>query len=117
VTPVEAMEALVAAASRVEGLHGYRGDQLGQVQLPAVVVGVPTLRWENYDEAPTSARFPVTLLLRLDNLSFEGLLGHLPVLQAAIEGDTPATVAEALPVAHEIAGGAAGYELTVEFPL
>jgi hypothetical protein len=61
----------------------------------------------------------VTLLVRLDDLAVERLLSFVALLQGALESDTAASVQDAFPVSYDLGQGvaAAGYELTVEYPL
>lgn len=117
----DALAALVAATATVDGLAGLLGDSPGAIasSLPCCAVGAPTPRWETYCAAPTSATFPLTLLVRLDDLAIETLLSYLEAVQAAVETLTPATILSGLPVSYDLGGGisAAGYELTVEYPL
>ncbi len=118
-TPMEALDAILEAVREVDGLTAEGADKLGQVALPVVLCGVPRLVWETSCPDPTGATFPVTLLVRLDSLAIETLLAFLPLVQAAIEDDTDGTVGEATPVSYDLGQGvtAAGYELTVEYPL
>lgn len=115
---VSVLDALVQACNNVDGLRGYRGDASGQWQLPAVVVGIPTLRWEAYCEDPTAGVYPVTIVVPLDDRAMDALLRHVGPVQKAIEAAGLGTIAAANPVAFDIQNGAAAaYELSVECPL
>lgn len=113
-----AHKALIKAANSVRGLRGFSGDESGKWQLPAVIVGIPVLRWEAYCEDPTSGVFPVTIVVPLNDKAIYALMGHVGPVTKAIEDAGIGTVQEARPVAFEIQqGDAAGYELSVECPL
>lgn len=112
-----AVDALVTASNTVTGLRGYYGDAVGSVQLPAVVVGVPSLEF-NAQCAAMEATFPVTLVVQLRDGSMTELFGYVDALQAAIESSTRATVDAATPVAYSLDNAeAVGFELSVSYPV
>lgn len=112
------LDALVKACNGVTGLRGYRGDASGKWTLPAVVVGIPVLRWEAYCEEPTTGVYPVTIVVPLDDRAMDSLLRHVGPVQRAIESAGIGTITEANPLAFDIQnGGAAAYELSVECPI
>lgn len=119
-TVVEALEELRVATNKIPKLRAYRGDQLGSIQLPAVVIGLPSLTWEAYCEDPTDARFPVAILVPLDNKAMDQLMAFAVPVVKAIE-TTGATVdpeAGLTPFSQELGNNvtAAGYELFVDYP-
>ncbi len=118
-TPTEALDAILEAVREVPGLTAEGADKLGQVSLPVVLCGAPRLEWETSCSDPSGATFPVTLLVRLDGDAIAKLLTFLPLVQAALEDDTDGTISTASPVSYDLGQGvtAAGYELTVEYPL
>ena len=119
-TPREALTALLESARSVSGLVAEEaGKAPGKLSLPCVVVGAPALKWEISCGDPSSATFPVTLMVRLDDLAVEKLLSFVSLLQGALEDDTAASIMDAFPVSYNLGPGvdAAGYELTVEYPL
>jgi hypothetical protein len=111
-----AADNLVAAANTVTGLRGYYGDRVGQLQLPAAVVGLPTLEF-NAECAALEASFPVTVVVAMDDRSMTALFALVDALQAAIETTTRATVDAAVPVSYTLDNGeAVGFQLTVSYP-
>lgn len=118
-TPLEALDALLTAANSVAGLKSATGDRAGSLTLPAVAVGAPALKWETACAEPSEATFPVTLLVPLAPGAIRRLLKYVAALQAALEADTDATITEAVALSYALGEGvtAAGYELTVEYPL
>lgn len=117
----DAMDALVAAIKTVTGLDGYRADQLGQVQLPAGIVGLPALDWTTYCTDPNVGRFPVTLAQRLGEGVAEFLTETIGPFAEALE-TTGATVdpdSGATPLEVDFGDGliAAGYQVIVQYPL
>lgn len=115
-----AADALKAAINTVDGLRGYRGDGLGKVQLPAGVVGLPALTMASYCQTPTSGRFPVALLVSLDDRAMGKLMRLISPVIAALEeaGGSVDNSAGIEPFSLDIGEGmtAAGYEITVNFP-
>lgn len=116
-----AMDALKAAINSVDKLRGYRGDQQGQIQLPAGVVSLPALSWRTYCSDPAEARFTIALLVPLDDRAMTALMGFIGPLVLAIEGAGGSVDpdSEAVPISHDFGDGmtAAGYEIPVFFPL
>lgn len=117
----DAMDALVAAIKTVPGLDGYRADQLGQVQLPAGIVGLPSLDWTTYCTDPNLGRFPVTLVQRLGEGVAEFLTETIGPFAEALE-TTGATVdpdSGATPLEVDFGEGliGAGYQVVVQYPL
>lgn len=117
-TLAEALASLLEAARSVEGLVSARGDDPKALTLPAVAVGLPTPSWETYGPDPSTATFPVTLMVRLDTQAIDTLLGYVAILGRALE-DTGGRITACTPVSYDLDQGvtAAAYELTVTFPL
>lgn len=117
----EAMDALVAAINTIPKLRGYRADQLGKIQLPAGIVGLPSLDWTAYCTDPNVGRFPVTLVQRLGEGVAEFLTETIGPFAEALE-TTGATVdpdSGASPLEVDFGDGliAAGYQVIVQYPL
>lgn len=117
----DAMDALVAAVNTVPKLRGYRADQLGKVQLPAGIVGLPSLDWLSYCTDPNHARFPVTLCARLGDGVAETLTETIGPFAEALEvnGATVDPDSGATPLEVDFGEGliAAGYQVIVQYPL
>lgn len=116
----EATDALIVACQAIDGVMVLRGDQVGTMRTPAVVVSLPVVRWEAFCVGPTSAQFRVAVVVALDEYAMGRLWDLLPVVHEAIEDGTRATVTEAVPIPFDSPLGAAGlasYELITEFPL
>ncbi|MEC3975090.1 hypothetical protein [Amycolatopsis sp. H20-H5] len=110
----DAAATLSAALASVEGVRVY---ELGaSVDPPGVVVGVPRLVWGAYSPEITSASFPVYLVVSMDDKSVRQLLTLAPLVAAAIEVATGATVDAADPGIYPV-GDLPAYLFTAEFPL
>jgi hypothetical protein len=112
-----AVDSLIAAANTVTGLRGYYGDAVGSVQLPAVIVGLPTVEVSAECRA-LEANFPVTLVVQMRDTAMTELFGFIDALVAAIETTTRADVTAGSPVLYELDNGeAVGMQLTVNYPV
>ena len=88
--------------------------------LNPAVAGLPSVpRFGPLTEPDDYVFVPRVVLDEQSQIGAETLLAFLPLVQAAIEDDTDGTVGEATPVSYDLGQGvtAAGYELTVEYPL
>ena len=116
-----AMDALVAAIKTVPKLYGYRADQLGKVQLPAGIVGLPALDWTTFCTDPNEGRFPVTLVAQLGAGVAEFLTSTIGPFAEALEttGGVVDPAAGATPLEVDFGGGliGAGYQVIVQYPL
>lgn len=117
----DAMDALVAAINTVPKLRGYRGDQLGKLQLPAGVVGLPELNWTTFCTDPNEGRFPVTLVARLGEGVAQFLTETIGPFAEALEttGGTVDPDTGATPLEVDFGDGliGAGYQVIVQYPL
>lgn len=117
----DAMDALVAAIKTLPTLDGYRGDQLGQVQLPAGIVGLPRLDWTSYCTDPNIGAFPVTLAATLGEGVVDFLTATIGPFAEALEaaGGTVDPDSGAIPLEVDFGDGliGAGYQLIVQYPL
>lgn len=116
-TVKEAAEALEAALKAVDGLRVYRESD-ASVDPPAAVLGAPSLSWEAFCSGPTSATFPVYLIVPASGRAVEQLWDLVPLVADAIEQVPDAAVTEASPGAY-LAGGQQlpSYDITVEVSL
>lgn len=116
-----AMDALVAAIKTVPNLYGYRADQLGKIQLPAGIVGLPTLDWTSFCTDPNEGRFPVTLVAQLGEGVAEFLTSTIGPFAEALEttGGTVDPDSGATPLEVDFGNGlvGAGYQVLVQYPL
>jgi hypothetical protein len=119
VTPLEALESLLDGLRAVPGLGVATGDNPRSLVLPAVAVGIPRLEWETFREDPSTATFPVTLLVKLDSRAIVALLGFIEDVANAVGDVGAAVTGEAVPVSYDLEAGvtAAGVELTVVYAL
>jgi len=117
----DAMDALVAAIKTRPKLDGYRADQLGQVQLPAGIVGLPRLDWTTYCTDPNLGAFPVTLVAKLGEGVVDFLTTEVGPFAEALEaaGGTVDPDSGATPLEVDFGDGliGAGYQLIVQYPL
>ncbi|PWW50263.1 hypothetical protein [Actinokineospora spheciospongiae] len=112
----KAAEELAAALRQVPGVRVY--TEAGAVpDPPAVLIGPPRLRWETQapDLAPTSATFPVWLVVTLDDRALYRLWDLVPAVALALDEHAAATVVEATPDVYH--GDLPAYLLTVEVGL
>lgn len=117
----EAMDALVAGINTLAKLRGYRADQLGKIQLPAGIVGIPSLDWKAYCTDPSEGQFPVTLVARLGEGVTEFLTETIGPFAEALEaaGGTVDPDAGATPLEVDFGEGliGVGYQVIVQYPL
>lgn len=117
----DAMDALVAAINTVPKLRGYRADDLGKVQLPAGIVGLPGLDWKVFCTDPSEGRFPVTLVQRLGAGVAEFLTETIGPFAEALEttGGVVDPDSGATPLEVDFGDGliGAGYQVIVQYPL
>jgi hypothetical protein len=117
----DAMDALVAAIKTVPKLYGYRADQLGKVQLPAGIVGLPSLDWTSYCTDPNQGAFPVTLVARLGAGVVDFLTATIGPFAEALEttGGVVDSNSGATPLEVDFGEGliGAGYQVIVQYPL
>lgn len=118
---VAAMNALVEGINTRPKLRGYRADQLGKVQLPAGIVGLPQLDWKSFCTDPNEGQFPVTLVARLGDGVTEFLTGEIGPFAEALEaaGGTVDPDAGATPVEVDFGDNliGVGYQVVVQYPL
>lgn len=113
----DAVDSMIAAANTVTGLRGYYGDNFASLQLPAVVVGLPSLEWQTQCGGMV-ATFPVTLVIAMDDRVMSSLFSYVEAVQAAIETSRKATVTDIIPVSYNLDNGqAVGFELTVQYDI
>lgn len=89
------------------------------VEAPAVVVGVPALTWEGVCDGPTSAQFPVWVVVPNDLERAESRLYELvPLVAAALDGVRDATVIRADPGTYPSSSGdLPAYQIQVDVAL
>jgi hypothetical protein len=114
----QAANALRAAAATVEGLRVHPDVGPG-VDPPAVVVGVPALEWEALCPGPTSAQFPVWVVVPNDLARADTRLYELvPLVAAALDEVPDATVVRADPGTYPSSGvDLPAYQITVDVAL
>ncbi|QFU87877.1 hypothetical protein [Amycolatopsis sp. YIM 10] len=116
--PIQAAhEQLTAALSTVDGCRVYGlGDSIAP---PGLVVGAPRLAWDAYNTGgmPTSATFPVFLVVGFAERTLPELYELVPVVAQAIE-TTDATIAGANPGTYVGANTELpAYTFDADFPL
>lgn len=112
----QAAEAIESAVATVDGIRLYElGDR---VDPPAVIVGMPQLRWEALCDGPSDARFPVYIIVPFNDRARNKLWDLVAPVSTAIDENTDGAVVSANP-APFTAGGTdlPSYELTVEVAL
>lgn len=97
----------LAEALRTVTLPGFRvyPDVGPGVSPPGAVVGAPTFRWETGSAAPTSARWPVWLVVTAGDRAAQHLWELLPPVTEALDGVLDAAVVEASPGTYPTSGG------------
>ncbi|MGA6164305.1 hypothetical protein [Amycolatopsis magusensis] len=111
-----AAEELTAALSTVDGA---RVHELGRaIDPPGLVLGAPRLAWEAYSTGlPTSATFPVFLVVGFSERSLTELWDLVPVVAEAIES-TDGAISGANPGMYVAANtDLPCYTFDVDFPL
>jgi hypothetical protein len=108
-------EQIGQAAASVEGVGHYTATN--GAEPPAVIVGAPTLAFEAYNPAPTSATFPVFALVQRDEFAMDRLLDLGPAVVAAIVDNLPDAVVPRAQPAEFGERGQPCYEITVEVSL
>lgn len=121
-TPVkDAAEQLAAALKLVPGIGTFvYTDPGAEVQRPGLVIGPPSLRFENQDgPVPTNARFTVFAVVDADEYAVEKLWLLVPQVVAAIEEHTAGCLAgEATPSSYPVGSSdMPAYAIPVDFPL
>ncbi len=113
------VEALTDALNGVEvpGLRVYPDVGPG-VSPPGVVLGVPTFQWETPGSEPTSARWPVFLIVPRTDRALRQLWELLLPVTAALDGVVDVVVVTASPSAYPTSGGELpAYEIQIEVSL
>lgn len=91
----QASQRLAAAISAVPGLRVTTAIA-APVSPPAVVIGPPRLRWNDYGSffsgQPTSAQWAVYLVVSMNQYSLDRLLEDVAAIAEVIERDTTAVV-------------------------
>jgi hypothetical protein len=115
---VEAARAeLVAALKTVQGIRTYP-EPMVAVAAPGLVVGIPALEWQTTCLDPTTARWPVYLVVQKDDRSASRLFEMLPRVTAALDGVRDAAVVRADPTTYpHDSGDLPAYLITVEYAL
>lgn len=114
----DAAAALRTAADAVAGLRVHPDVGPG-VEAPAVIVGVPALEWEGLCDGPTSARFPVWVVVPNDLARATARLYELvPLVAAAFDEVRDATVVRADPGTYPSSSGdLPAYQIQVDVAL
>lgn len=114
----DAATALRTAAGTVPDIRVHPDVGPG-VDPPAVVVGVPALEWEGICPGPTSAQFPVWVVVPNDLARADGRLYELvPLVAAALDEVPDATVVRADPGTYPSSSGdLPAYQITVDVAL
>lgn len=113
----QARQELVTALNAVQGarVHPDLGPGLSP---PVLVVGVPALEWQTVCENPTTARFPVYVVVKRDDRTADRLMELLPLVTAAVDGVPDAVVTRADPGSYPTSDGdLPAYQITVEYAL
>ncbi|HEY0638713.1 MAG TPA: hypothetical protein VGD67_13770 [Pseudonocardiaceae bacterium] len=92
----DAADGLVAALGAVDRLKVYT-DPAATVTPPGVVLGPPSLAWEAYCTAPSSARFLVYVVEKGDARALERLWDLVPLVAEAVDSVAGAAVVRADP--------------------
>lgn len=89
------------------------------VEAPAVVVGVPALEWEGICDGPTSAQFPVWVIVPNDLARADVRLFELvPLVADAIDAVPGASVRRADPGTYPTSSGdLPAYQIQVDYSL
>lgn len=96
-TIAETGDALVAALLTVPDLRAGFVSQLTDPAPPAALVSPPVLVWTGYRDGPTSATFEVAVCVAFDDRAMERLYELVPLVAAALEEVSDASVTEARP--------------------
>lgn len=117
----DAADALAAAVATVDGVRVYM-DPGAAVDPPAVIVGPPALGWEAFAAAPTTARFPLWVVVAASEFALPALWELVPRVAAAAEAMVSASLldgpAAATPTTYHSGGvELPAYELTIEVAL
>lgn len=116
----DAADALAAAVATAD-VRVYR-DPGAAVDPPAVIVGPPTLGWEAFAAAPTTARFPLWVVVAASEFALPALWELVPRVAAAAEAMVSASLldgpAAATPTTYHSGGvELPAYEMTIEVAL
>lgn len=97
-TVKQAADAIADALAQVEGLRPYT-EVDGNVQPPAAVLGPPVMTWRGYCPAgqPSTAQFPVYVIVDMNERALEGLWDAVPVVAEALSSVDNATFSQASP--------------------
>lgn len=79
----DAAEQIRAALKTVDGLRVYE-DPAATVDPPAAIVGAPVLKLESISDDPTSAVFPVAVMVGQNKAALNKLLKLIPKVVTAI---------------------------------
>lgn len=105
----------IAAAVRVVRSLRVSIDLGANLAPPAVLIGVPTLRWETPSSEPSSVSYPLYLVVAADSSSSARLLALVPELVAAVDTVPDAAVISAVPGVFLMGGtDLPAYTLTVD---
>lgn len=116
-TLTEWPDLLRGAAKTVQDIRAH-ADPTATPDPPVVAIGPPSITWEGYSGEPTSATYPVYVVVALDSRSIERLVDLAPKVAAAIAELTEAVVLRAEPNMFNGGGPALPcYEITVEVSL
>lgn len=112
-------DATADLAAAAAGVDGVRVRALGEaVTPPAVVVGPPRLTPLTTCPGPSTASFPVHVVVGLDDRALERLWELVPAVWEAIEENTPAVVIAADPGTYSTGtGDLPAYQLQVDYPI
>lgn len=115
--PIKAAALMLEAALSSVGYPGYH-DPAKTITPPASLVGPPELEFETFQLKPTTARFPVFVMVAADEYAVERLW-ELPgkVAQAVDELDDAAVTAASPGLFSAPGGELPCYELIVEMGL
>lgn len=112
-----AAEALEVALNAVENVRAYR-DPSAVLVPPGVVIGPPRLAFEAYCLEPTSATFPLYLVVKFDDRVLERMWSFVPTIAAAVDKVPGAAVTRADPGVFNANGqDMPCYEITTEVAL
>ncbi|MBN6037474.1 hypothetical protein [Amycolatopsis sp. 195334CR] len=112
-----AADELTTALSTVDGV---RLHELGEaIDPPGLVLGAPRLAWQAYSTGlPTSATFPVFLVVGFSDRALTELWDLIPVVAEVIENETDGTISGANPGTYVGSNTELPcYTFDVDFPL
>lgn len=111
----QAAGALAEALDTVEGLAVYT-NLAARLSPPAAMVGAPELAWDAYGLEPSSARFPVFVVVKADDYAMTRLWELVAQVSAAVDQHLDsAAVTGAVPFVYNGAGAdLPAYQITVE---